>query len=153
MERFHSDGLGKLCTSDEGYFRCDSSRVKLRFITSTELPWQQLAPRFCSAGYYLLSSSSAALALPCFSTSNFKMPLAGLTHVPPWIIPELSFRNKSHINPPQEKALHPPFELHHLLVSSPHPELSVLPEATKTIPALEDWAFFACPPNGGSPMH
>lgn len=65
---------------------------------STELPPQQLLLQFCSAGHYLLFSSSAPFALPHFTTGNLKMPLPGLTEIPGWIISELPFRNNLHLD-------------------------------------------------------
>lgn len=147
MERFYSDGLGKLCTLDEGYFQSDSFRVKLKIIMSTELPSQQLVPQFCSTGYYLFFSSSAPFAPPCFTTGNFKTSLNRFTYIPQWIISELSFRNNLHLDngtkaaPSTRKSSAPSF----LIICCPPAstlELSVLFEVTKSIHALGESGWF-----------
>lgn len=153
MKRFYSDGLGKLCTSDEEYFQSDSFRMKLKIIMSIELPSQQLVPQLCSAGHYLFFSWSAPFALPCFTAGNFQMPLTGFMCIPQWIISGSPFRNNlcsdnnTKVAPSVRKNPAPPFLI-----------ISYLPAPTQVFSALRNdsinahwvWAFFTHPADGGT---
>lgn len=120
---------------------------------STELPPQQLLLQFCSAGHYLLFSSSAPFALPHFTTGNLKIPLPGFTEIPGWIISELSFRNNLHLDNGTKAAPTAIKSLCTLLPNYGRPPVStlnfsVLSEVTKRIHTPGTGIFFAHPPHG-----
>lgn len=153
MERFYSDGLGKLCTLDEEYFQSDSFRMKLKIIMSIELPSQQLVPQLCSAGHYLFFSWSAPFALPCFTAGNFQMPLTGFMCIPQWIISGSPFRNNlcsnnnTKVAPSTRKNPASPF----LIIShltAPTQVFSAL--RNDSINARGVWASFTHPADGGA---